>query len=42
MVEQLTEDQIAEYKEAFQLFDKNGDGTITAAEVRWWFWRLLA
>lgn len=26
MVEQLTEDQIAEFKEAFSLFDKDGDG----------------
>ncbi len=27
MVEQLTEEQIAEFKEAFSLFDKDGDGT---------------
>ncbi len=27
MVEQLTGDQIAEFKEAFSLFDKDGDGT---------------
>ena len=27
--EQLTEEQIAEFKEAFSLFDKDGDGTIT-------------
>jgi Ca2+-binding EF-hand superfamily protein len=26
MAEQLTEDQIAEFKEAFSLFDKDGDG----------------
>jgi hypothetical protein len=26
-VEQLTEEQIAEFKEAFSLFDKDGDGT---------------
>ncbi|KAJ9505261.1 hypothetical protein QJQ45_027903, partial [Haematococcus lacustris] len=25
----LTEEQIAEFKEAFALFDKDGDGTIT-------------
>ena len=25
----LTEEQIAEFKEAFALFDKNGDGSIT-------------
>merc|ERR1712110_813754 len=27
--DQLTEEQIAEFKEAFSLFDKDGDGTIT-------------
>ena len=27
--EDLTEDQIAEFKEAFELFDKDGDATIT-------------
>jgi calmodulin len=26
MVEQLTEEQIAEFKEAFSVFDKDGDG----------------
>ncbi len=30
--EQLTEEQIAEFKEAFSLFDKDGDGTITTKE----------
>jgi len=30
---QLTEEQIAEYKEAFSLFDKDGDGTITTKEL---------
>ena len=29
MAEQLNEEQIAEFKEAFALFDKNGDGSIT-------------
>merc|ERR1719217_1275246 len=29
----LTEDQIEEFKEAFTLFDKDGDGTITAEEL---------
>lgn len=29
----LTEDQIEEFKEAFALFDKDGDGTITADEL---------
>ena len=33
MAEQLTEDQIAEFKEAFSLFDNNGDGTITTKEL---------
>merc|ERR1712138_122418 len=30
---QLTEEQIAEFKEAFPLFDKDGDGTITTKEL---------
>merc|ERR1719469_214603 len=29
----LTEDQIEEFREAFALFDKDGDGTITADEL---------
>ncbi len=33
MVEQLSEQQIAEFKEAFSLFDKDGDGTITTKEL---------
>jgi len=28
MADQLTEEQIAEFKEAFSLFDKDGDGTL--------------
>merc|ERR1711878_135876 len=28
-----TEEQIAEFKEAFSLFDKDGDGTITTKEL---------
>ncbi|XP_063430886.1 neo-calmodulin-like isoform X1 [Mytilus trossulus] len=31
--EDLSEDQIAEFKEAFSLFDKDGDGTITTKEL---------
>ncbi|PVF96648.1 putative calmodulin [Serendipita vermifera] len=31
--EHLTEEQIAEFKEAFSLFDKDGDGTITTKEL---------
>ncbi|XP_013381518.1 calmodulin-like isoform X2 [Lingula anatina] len=33
MAAQLTDEQIAEFKEAFSLFDKNGDGTITTKEL---------
>lgn len=29
MVDQLTEEQANEFKEAFSLFDKDGDGFIT-------------
>ncbi len=33
MADQLTEEQIAEFKEAFFLYDKNSDGTITTKEL---------
>lgn len=33
MASQLTEEQIAEFKEAFSLFDKDGDGCITTQEL---------
>uniref|UniRef100_A0A2K6EEM5 EF-hand domain-containing protein n=1 Tax=Propithecus coquereli TaxID=379532 RepID=A0A2K6EEM5_PROCO len=33
MADQLTEEQTAEFKEAFSLFDKNGGGTITTKEM---------
>lgn len=33
MVEQLTEEQIAEFKAGFSLFDKNGCGTITTKQL---------
>ncbi len=33
MADQLTEEQIAEFKEAFSFFDKDGDGTITTKEL---------
>ncbi|OMJ29962.1 Calmodulin [Smittium culicis] len=33
MSNKLTDDQIAEFKEAFQLFDKDGDGSVTTSEL---------
>uniref|UniRef100_A0A8C6FU32 EF-hand calcium-binding domain-containing protein 11 n=1 Tax=Moschus moschiferus TaxID=68415 RepID=A0A8C6FU32_MOSMO len=33
MADQLTEEQIEEFKEAFSLFDKDGDGTLTTKEL---------
>ncbi|RCI05313.1 Calmodulin-like protein 1, partial [Rhizopus stolonifer] len=33
MSDQLSQEQIVEYREAFQLFDKNGDGSISANEL---------
>ncbi|XP_796620.1 calmodulin [Strongylocentrotus purpuratus] len=33
MVDKLTDKQMAGFKEAFAQFDKNGDGTITCAEL---------
>ncbi|XP_023578047.1 calmodulin-like [Octodon degus] len=33
VADQLTEEQIAEFKEAFSLCDKDGDGTVTAKEL---------
>ncbi|MBA0863258.1 hypothetical protein Goshw_018714 [Gossypium schwendimanii] len=33
MVDQLTDEQMAEFKEAFSLFDKDGDGCITTKEL---------
>ena len=34
MADQLTEAQIAEFKEAFSLLDNDDDGTITTTELR--------
>ena len=34
MADQLNEEQIAEFKEAFALFDKNGDGSITTKVLK--------
>ena len=34
MTQTWSEDQIAEFKEAFALFDTDGDGTITLDELR--------
>lgn len=33
MTDHLTEEQIAEFKEAFQIFDKDGDNLITTKEL---------
>ncbi|XP_067126699.1 uncharacterized protein [Centruroides vittatus] len=33
MAEELTEEQVAEFKEAFSLFDKEGSGQITTKEL---------
>ena len=33
MEDQLSEDQINECRETFKMFDKDGDGTITAKEL---------
>ncbi|EMR67428.1 putative calmodulin protein [Eutypa lata UCREL1] len=33
MAETLTEEQVSEFKEAFSLFDKDGDGQITTKEL---------
>ncbi|KAK2497698.1 hypothetical protein MC885_012308 [Smutsia gigantea] len=33
MVQQLSQEQVAEFKEAFSKFDKDGDGTITTQEL---------
>lgn len=33
MADKLSEAQVKEFREAFQLFDKDGDGTITTNEI---------
>lgn len=33
MADALTEEEVEEFREAFSLFDKNGDGTITSNEL---------
>ena len=41
MAAELTDEQITEFKEAFALFDKDGDGTITTKELGALFRRRL-
>jgi len=41
MAAELTDEQITEFKEAFALFDKDGDGTITTKELGAFFSTLL-
>ena len=36
MADQLTDEQIAEFKEAFALFDKDGDGTLRLLFILSW------
>jgi uncharacterized protein YlxP (DUF503 family) len=36
MADQLTEEQIAEFKEAFSLFDKDGDGELVREGEEGW------
>ena len=36
MADQLTEEQIAEFKEAFSLFDKDGDGKFGHSPLIFW------
>ena len=33
MADKLTQDEIEQFKEAFSLFDKNGDGSVSTAEL---------
>ena len=33
MADKLTEEQISEYKEVFDMFEKEGDGTILSSEL---------
>uniref|UniRef100_A0A8C9PU37 EF-hand domain-containing protein n=1 Tax=Spermophilus dauricus TaxID=99837 RepID=A0A8C9PU37_SPEDA len=40
VADQLTKVQIAEFKEAFPLFDKDGNGTITTKELATVMWSL--
>ena len=32
--QEITEEQMDEYREAFDLFDKDGDGTISTGELK--------
>lgn len=41
MADKLTDDQIAEFKEAFSLFDKDGDGLILFTPLHFSSFRCL-
>jgi hypothetical protein len=41
MADQLTDDQIAEFKEAFSLFDKDGDGLFSQISSSLFFFHFL-
>jgi len=41
MADQLTDDQISEFKEAFSLFDKDGDGKILSLVLVFFFFFFL-
>mmetsp|Transcript_85024 Transcript_85024/g.134318 ORF Transcript_85024/g.134318 Transcript_85024/m.134318 type:complete len:151 (+) Transcript_85024:52-504(+) len=40
MADQLTEEQLEEFKEAFHLFDKDGSGYISSSELKTVMWSL--
>ena len=37
-LESLSEEQVQDFREAFQLFDSDGDGLISPSELQYVFW----